>query len=64
MEKFKKYDEGRKGKVPLEVFYVIFMRSGVVLTNKEVELLARHWDPGAIQKGEIEYEKFLNYFFS
>jgi len=63
MERFKKYDENGVGKVPLEVFYVVFMRSGVVLTNKEVELMARQWDVNVVQKGEIEYEKFLKHFF-
>eukprot|EP00826_Nyctotherus_ovalis_P026405 TRINITY_DN2061_c0_g2_i1.p2 TRINITY_DN2061_c0_g2~~TRINITY_DN2061_c0_g2_i1.p2 ORF type:complete len:120 (-),score=21.16 TRINITY_DN2061_c0_g2_i1:68-427(-) len=64
LKRFKKYDEGGSGKVPLEVFYVVFMRSGVVLTNKEVELLAKQWDPSVGQKGEIEYDKFLKHFFS
>lgn len=62
--KFKKYDEAGKGKVPLDVFYVVFMRSGVVLTNKEVELLAKQWDPEVVNKNEIDYMGFLQKYFS
>eukprot|EP01022_Parablepharisma_sp_SALTPOND_P032879 TRINITY_DN86_c0_g1_i1.p2 TRINITY_DN86_c0_g1~~TRINITY_DN86_c0_g1_i1.p2 ORF type:complete len:667 (-),score=95.16 TRINITY_DN86_c0_g1_i1:5113-7113(-) len=62
--KFRKYDTNEKGTVPLDVFYVVFMRLGVVLTNKEVELLAKQWDPEVAQKDEVQYETFLKRFFS
>ncbi len=48
------------GVVPLDVFYVIFMRLNFVLTNKEVELMARYWDPEVMTKNEINYRQFLD----
>eukprot|EP01022_Parablepharisma_sp_SALTPOND_P032963 TRINITY_DN87965_c1_g1_i1.p1 TRINITY_DN87965_c1_g1~~TRINITY_DN87965_c1_g1_i1.p1 ORF type:complete len:901 (+),score=98.93 TRINITY_DN87965_c1_g1_i1:1663-4365(+) len=60
LKRFEKYDEDHKGKVKLDEFYLVMMRLGIVVSNQEIDALAKMVNPDVERVGEINYTEFIN----
>eukprot|EP01022_Parablepharisma_sp_SALTPOND_P032972 TRINITY_DN87978_c0_g1_i1.p1 TRINITY_DN87978_c0_g1~~TRINITY_DN87978_c0_g1_i1.p1 ORF type:complete len:746 (+),score=67.32 TRINITY_DN87978_c0_g1_i1:5676-7913(+) len=60
---FEKYDTMKKRVVPIDVFYIVFTKLDVIITNVDIEVLIKKWNPDALHRGNINYVDFLRRLF-
>jgi len=63
MSMFEKYDSLKKRVVPIDVFYLVFTKLEIVITNVDIEILIKKWNPDALTRGNINYVDFLRKLF-
>jgi len=57
---FEKYDESKKGTIGIDQFYLVIMKMDFVVSNQEIEALAKFINPELEKTGEISYTEFIN----
>ena len=50
------------GVISLEDFYLAIMKLNLVITNKDIEILARIYAPDSDSSKQVNYANFLNQF--
>ena len=59
-KRFEKYDEAARGVVTLDAFYLTMMKLDFVVSNQEIDALAKILNPDVERTGEINYMDFVN----
>ncbi len=49
--------------VPLDVFYLVFTKLQIVITNVDIQVLIKRWNPQALRYNSINYVDFLRKLF-